>query len=432
MFQNKINKLQLFEKLFTIVVFIYFTKAILHPYLLGFEITKFGEKSMEEESIILLRSINFTIYIIITFLLILRPYYRRKLKEVVGRQKLLFLFLGLVFLSALWSVNPAFTIRRFFALSGTTLFAFYVFLKFSAEEQLKLLSSTFAFLAACSLFMILFFPSIGINTVQNIGSWRGCFTHKIELGAAMSLGLLLILTWPKTLKRRKIESLWMAILYGMLLFKSNAVGSWIATIIPISIMPWMLIEWRNKYLVTATCIFLSFAVLFGGYIIFLYSDVLLSSVGREASLTGRVPFWQAALEDISVIKFLSGYGYDAFTNSLDNYKIRYSTGFWARGMHNGYLEVLFATGIIGLFTIVTILTKTGYALLRRIPLALQDFSGFATLLFVNILVVNTSESRLVRTNDLYWVLLVIFICYASDVKSKLSKRGFMRMRSSLF
>jgi exopolysaccharide production protein ExoQ len=404
--------------LFVILALIYFTKAFLHSYLNDFTITTLYDVTKPEDSFFLLRIINFAIYAISAWLVLLRPNYRHKLVAIVVQQRLLLCFFGLILLSALWSIDPATTIRRFAALSGTTLFAMYFFVRFSVEEQFRLLSSTLALLACMNLALILFFPSIGVDTYHNVGAWRGGFLHKWGLCMTAGLGLILVLGWPRSLKRPKSASPWLAILYGILVFNSKTVGVWVALVGTASIMPWMFFKWRNSNLVIATCAFLSIGAGVTIYITLLYFNELLDFIGRDISFSGRVPFWKASLEYISGMEFLVGYGYDSFALSLDNYRLRFATGFMARGMHNGYLEILFDTGLISLLTFLTILTRTGYVLLRRLPMALVDFSGVATLIFLYIIILNFSGSSFAQSNDVNWVLLVLVFSHAAVSRNK--------------
>ena len=63
--------------------------------------------------------------------------------EVIGRSKLLWLLIGVVCISIVWSDAPTDTVRQSIALIGTTLFGIYLASRFQVKEQVHLLSVVF-------------------------------------------------------------------------------------------------------------------------------------------------------------------------------------------------------------------------------------------------------------------------------------------------
>lgn len=109
---------------------------------------------------------------------------------VAQRAKLLWLLLGIVFLSIVWSDAPSVSIRQSVALMGTTLFGIYLATRYRLKEQLHLLGWVFGIAAVLSLIFAIALPSYGL---QNGQSWQGIYHHKNLLGRIMALGVVTFL-----------------------------------------------------------------------------------------------------------------------------------------------------------------------------------------------------------------------------------------------
>ena len=81
-----------------------------------------------------------------------------------------------------------------------------------------------------------------------------------------------------------------------------------------------------------------------------FGEDLVAIVGRDATLTGRTDIWRIVLDAIWQ-KPLLGFGYAAATDFIRPLLVA-QIGSAAVDAHNGYLDVLLGTGIVGLAVLV--------------------------------------------------------------------------------
>src|SRR5688500_11085352 len=96
---------------------------------------------------------------------------------MIGNWALLVL-IGYALFSCLWSPYPETSFRRAFALMLTTTFAFYLVLRFTPRDLLRLVAWALFLGAALSLLLVLLYPGSMIHHDALAGSWRGSFGHK--------------------------------------------------------------------------------------------------------------------------------------------------------------------------------------------------------------------------------------------------------------
>lgn len=112
-------------------------------------------------------------------------------------------------------------------------------------------------------------------------------------------------------------------------------------------------------------------------------SVLTLGRGPEdaGTLTGRVPLWQALLEQVQE-RPLIGYGYNGYMEGDRALRIANEVGAWSfGGAHNAYLSVVLNLGLVGLALFVTVIVFH----LARVALRRSEMQGlhvlFATVLF---------------------------------------------------
>jgi exopolysaccharide production protein ExoQ len=115
---------------------------------------------------------------------------RRGIGLLARKNALSILFLLLVLGSALWSIHPELSLRRGVGYVLTLLVATYLTVRFDLDNQMKVLSYSFAISALGSLLFIAAFPAAGIMNVGELaGNWRGVFPHKNALGLSMAVAV---------------------------------------------------------------------------------------------------------------------------------------------------------------------------------------------------------------------------------------------------
>src|SRR5580692_9701260 len=118
--------------------------------------------------------------------MVLIPWYRESL-FVLRRNWSLVVLVLFALLSSLWADMPDLVFRKAIGVFGTTLLGFALAVRFSFQDQLRILSWLFRIIAVLSLGCILLLPSYGISKE---GEWQGIFEYKNALGSMMALSIL--------------------------------------------------------------------------------------------------------------------------------------------------------------------------------------------------------------------------------------------------
>lgn len=362
----------------------------------------------------------------VSILLILRIHIREIFQTTLFlfRQGFLGLFLGFLLLSFVWSSHPLMTLRSSVVLIGLSITAAYIGKKYDWTELGPLILWNMAITVVGSLFLAVLVPSIGIMQEENgkVG-WVGVLQHPLHLGSVMALGAALwFLHAVNSPKQRQISVLLFVVQFLVMQF-ANSAGAFVCCLIVISICLIPSLFKRLSFeqvVVFFSLILLVGATLIGG-ILFNF-QAIITSLGRDITLTGRIPLWQTIF---SVIKqpLWIGYGYDGFWQpwlindwaagklNIGNpaYPVQRIVGIWAVHAHNGFLDIYLALGLIGLtlfllsffsnFVRAVMYVSQNNLATRFIPLALLVFT----------LVANLTESQLLITRYVwfYYVLLTV-------------------------
>jgi exopolysaccharide production protein ExoQ len=261
--------------------------------------------------------------------------------------------------STIWSVDPYDTSKY------ASLLLLYI-LAIAAVCQVldigvfcRIIVRLLAFLLLASVVMAVAFPKYGTHQVDDglgdvhVGLWRGVFIHKNQLGAAAATGVFIFLFFGRLLSASVgFRVICIAAAIACLTFAQSA-GSWVAlclllvyyfliTAVPASRSILMLI-----ILGVSALAFTVFSV---------FGDELVALVGRDATLTGRTDIWRIVLDAVWQQPIL-GFGYYAATADFIGPLLVGGVGSAAVDAHNGYLDVLLGTGIVGLVTFLFCVTS---------------------------------------------------------------------------
>src|SRR5690606_31021838 len=123
--------------------------------------------------------------------------------RAVKRTALPVLLCVMCFASAAWSIDVSATIRRSIILTGLTLFAYSLAIRFSTKELSELFCRSFIFIFALTFIGIAVAPHIAIHQDHHYPAVRGFFAQKNISGRVFLLGLLfgLVLAWHERGRR---------------------------------------------------------------------------------------------------------------------------------------------------------------------------------------------------------------------------------------
>jgi O-antigen ligase len=135
-------------------------------------------------------------------------------------------------------------------------------------------------------------------------------------------------------------------------------------------------------------------------------DIILASVGRERTLTGRTLLWDLAEAAIESRPWL-GFGYKAYwTNIPAEMRELVSVVGGVFHFHNNYLDVAVAFGFIGPI-LLALGVITGLARSLRMLLAgVEPIDAWPFLIVIMIIILTFVENPLVWNHNMWHVLFV--------------------------
>lgn len=330
----------------------------------------------------------------------------------VSRRATLMALTALALASAEWSATPEVTLRRALALVGTTALGVLLAARFTPRGLLRVVAAAFGIMAVLSLLFAVALPAYGVDHGIHPGAWKGVFLHKNALGKAMVIGsITFTLLWADLPRGRR----WMGVAgvgfcMSLLLLSTSKTALTVLVALLASAALFRLLRAR---LDIAVMVFIA-AVVVGGSVVALVAanwEALLTAMGKDPSLTGRLPMWQVLLGTVAERPWL-GYGYTAFwlgeagPSAAPLKKI----GWNAPNAHNGYVDLTLQLGLVGLG-----LFLAGYLAAFRQALAgmrrTVTADGLWPLLILTLMLLyNFSESVLLERNNVDWVLYVAAVC----------------------
>ncbi|MBF2014357.1 MAG: O-antigen ligase family protein [Rivularia sp. T60_A2020_040] len=350
----------------------------------------------------------------ITFLLIAA--HQKNFVRVAQKDIWIWLFLGIVIASILWTFAPDVTPRRSGLLLGTSVFAVYMAMRFTLREQLQLLAIALGIVIVLSFIFAIALPKYGLMTVQeggiHAGAWRGIMTHKNILGRLMVFSsmvfLFVAMSNPiRNLKYRWIP--WAGYILSIALIVLSTSKSSLVVFLSLTVILFLYRSWRSNYNQLIPLIIA--LILTVGSISTLLLDnlpVVADALGRDLTLTGRTDIWSAMFDLIQERPWL-GYGFNAVWRDWNSEITAYlwRTLAWECPYgHNGFMDLFAELGIAGLsvFLLSFITTYFRGVMWLRITKCIE---GIWPLIYLTFLVMyNISESTLVETNSIFWIVYV--------------------------
>ncbi len=355
----------------------------------------------------LLRLVSLPVYAF-TILILIRnfPLFLTALK----RNLLLPLMLILPFMSFAWSVSPSMTLRRAVGLLFTVLLAYVLAMRFTPRQLLLLVFVTFGTCIALSVAMFAVAP--GLARMPMDGEMRGIFISKNSLGWYSSI-LVLAATAvliDGTFGLRRAAGILLAA-GGLCLVTSGSMTATIATASAYCLIGFYSALQKSRGIGRIVLI-LAFVQLSAGLLIALHEFLVpfLEALGKDATLTGRVPLWELVDQQIAQ-NLLFGFGYQAFwTDSSPGAWAIWSEIQWmAPHAHNGFRDTMLSFGIVGMIPFVLLLLRAlrqGAVLQCRDP---QYGWLWLNVFTVMVLVMNLTESIFLVQNDAIFILFTTAI-----------------------
>lgn len=388
--------IRLGEKLFGICALLYSSAAFLRLLMSEDQYTAVGDEVLSSP---LKRVVWPTAYLLAAYFLAKRV---KPSLKILKNMPLLAVLLCYIAASVLWSGNTFVSVISVGALVGNTLIGLYFGIRYGAAEFLDLLGRVYAIVVLGS-----FFARIAIGNEALVdGLWAGFFTQRNALGMNAAIGLLVFAVLARG--REKSRWLWvsLAVLSGTLMVLSGSATSILSLLVVACGYFWCVFVKKH---VRST----SFQVVLSASIVFCSAAVvvtqwgwILSLFGKSPDLSGRVEVWGPALL-MAQDRPLFGYGYG---------------GFWVFGgpaqaiwdaiggdpanasyAHNGYLQILLDTGIVGLGLLLALVA---WAFQKAWTYVVVAKDVWPVCLFSFLAVYNLGEATYAERNSLCWLLFV--------------------------
>jgi O-antigen ligase len=195
-------------------------------------------------------------------------------------------------------------------------------------------------------------------------------------------------------------------IFILLMSKSSSA---VVTLLIVGLMFLLVRAVRLPYLlIPPTIILLSIVGLFLNLWLADNAILLLGSIGKDATLTGRSELWPAVLDKIWERPWF-GYGFSGFwgDNKSEAAYVWRVTGWDPPNSHNGMLDIWLDLGLFGLSIylvgfIIGLISGLGWV--RRNP----SFAAFWPVMYLFYFwFSNQTESAFLRQNDIYWLLYIV-------------------------
>ncbi|KST62335.1 O-antigen polymerase [Mastigocoleus testarum BC008] len=340
-----------------------------------------------------------------TVLMIFR---HRSTRKIACRSKLLWVLIGILLLSFLWSDYLPSTLADNREVLQMSTFGLYFAARFDLRQQLKLIALSFAIGAVMSFIVALAVPEIGIHGADHPGAWKGVYGYKNNLGSMMILATLAFVFVPVRPIHRFLKWICLFMSIALILLSTSKTSLTMVFLLFLTLFFYRKYRWRGK----VTVLFLDIGILLlgcVGTIVFAYWVDILAGLGKDPTLTGRTLMWGVTLTRL-MDRPLLGYGRTAFWAPGSPYAVEagraVTENFVPPHAHNGFIDLALDVGLIGFALFTIIFFKTYFKSLQRAYAAVRPenlwYIAFLLFLFMN----NIMESYLLYKSNIYWVLFV--------------------------
>lgn len=276
----------------------------------------------------------------------------RGILPLIIRSPLLVAFILVALASVVWSAFPELTLRRDASLLSPILVGLVAAYRYEPDEVVRTIGRFCLLLTGVSLIVIVAFPAVGImhdtNNPELNGAWRGFTPHKSVFGTTLVLGFQ-IYAW-RALFEAKRRWLHIAVAVAMMSFCFLARSStgFIAmsfSLLLLTILAIRRSDMRMRFLPELA--FWGFLLIAMLTLPFMLTS-LVQLLGKDISLTGRIPLWQSLMPFIADRPWL-GYGYGTFwvADSPQMVLVQRLNPWNPPDAHNAYIGVALELGLPG-------------------------------------------------------------------------------------
>lgn len=328
-------------------------------------------------------------------------------------------FLGFALLTSLWSVDPSTSRDAVVMYTLIALVAFTITAHARADTIAAGVTLGGVAMVALSYYALereLVGASVGPSAegfMAGIGTNRNILAYCLVLAVASTLAL-----HPRSTSGRMAQvAALFVILLGILASES---GTGLAAALAVIFAALLLRRQRGRRRLSRTGHQRAVAWSAGGLgivALFLGTDVLLRMMGRDSSLSGRVPFWKATVSEMEG-HLAQGYGWGVVwphpwqpappNNVFD--RIWFSASYQLTHGHNSWIDLLPQVGLVGIVLMLLIMVvsaRRAVLMMRRDSVTPEELIGarFIGLTLIALLVFGITEPM--STIPVGWFILVL-------------------------
>jgi hypothetical protein len=351
-------------------------------------------------------------------------------QSVIAKSWPVFLFYGFLLVSVLWANSSLTSFKRWFKEFGNIVVLLVILTEQNPSQAIRAVFVRCGYvLIPLSYVFLRWFPTIGRQYSRHSGMMEatGVACQKNSLGAMILVcGLLIVWDWFEdknnpalTRRQKRFDAFLRSFVLAVGVYLLSVCDSK-TSIVCLAISAGILTATRSTYVHQRLGMLgkfaLGFAICF--YILdsaFNIRESILTSLGRDATFTGRTDVW-AVLLSLKTDR-LFGTGFMSFWD--DRYYQNQLPDWVAFSAHNGYLEIFIAGGWIGVFFLIVMLLGTSV----KINDALRwggDYAVFRFAVLTVTFIANFTESNFGEMTPVGFLFLLIAIGYA-DTRYATSK-----------
>lgn len=275
----------------------------------------------------------------------------------------IYLLVAVLFVSSmLVTISPSKQVITCIRFSITVLFTLWLCNQFSLKSVLeRVYYAQILFIGFTMVFVVLFSSYVHRESAAYASDFVGLYSAKNGAGSEFAFGVLIqvVLLRIYALERKQVSRLFVIVLgvQCVLLFLTHNAGAMICLLVPVVYLLRFQPRWRMRLPLGWMYIAGSVGFIIAALTIIPIFTPLFDAIGKDATLTGRVPLWEAALDLIMNTHTFTGYGYAMFWRDPSAVNLLHSAfdehSFMAQqmsGSHNVIIEMLLNSGVLGVGT----------------------------------------------------------------------------------
>jgi O-antigen ligase len=372
--------------------------------------------------------LNTTLYLLVLVVVgILLLFHKREVVPVLAVSKVFWIFMAWAAASVIWSIDPELTIRRLALFLAPVMVALYAAARFDPTITIRLAGWSYFWTIVASTIVAVLAPRIGVmhdsaaalkwadlaEGARLEGDWSGILGHKNVLGFA-TLANTQVFAWRWYVEKEKRWLHAAIILIGIFVaYKTHSATT--GLLIGLTLGTYFLFH------ITRHAVRLRAVILYAAVVVAAIATGLAISlpeqftalVGKDATLTGRVPIWIVLLNHTIPSDPIFGAGFNTYfiVENPDYLRLVDIVGWPAPHAHNGYLNLAVELGIPGAVLGTFILLRLLVGAMLRVNDEEAPWVLHVLVFALTFVVLNLVESSLLRISD-NWAFALPFCCFA--------------------